>query len=67
MKLLKAMLATAIIGGLAGCVAVPVEQPYYAAPAAPAYYPAPVYYGPAVGIGVYGGWRGGHRHWRHHG
>ena len=47
---------------------------YYPPPGyyGPAYYPPPVYYGPAyyppryygpsVGIGVYGGWRGGHRH-----
>ena len=36
--------------------------PAYAPPVyyGPAYYP-PRYYGPAVGLGIYGGWRGGHR------
>jgi len=61
MKLLRAALVMTALGALAGCVAVPVERPYYAN--APAYYPAPVYYGPAVGVGVYGHWHGGwHRH-----
>ena len=39
--------------------------PAYPPPAyyGPAYYPR--YYGPAVGIGIYGGWRGGPRRGGH--
>ena len=39
--------------------------PAYYGPAyyGPAYYPPRAYYyGPSLGIGIYGGWRGGHRH-----
>jgi len=64
---------------LGGCVAVPVGPGYYGdapayyggAPAyygaAPGYYTAPYYYGPSVGIGVYGGrvWRDGGRSYHH--
>ena len=56
--------ALVAVTALAGCVAVPVQQPYYAAPA---YYyapPPPVYYGPSLGFSVYGRLGGGHRHWR---
>ncbi len=49
-----------VAAGLAGCAV-------YAPPPAPvAYGPAPAYYyGPpvGVGVGVYGGWRGGWHRW----
>ena len=39
--------------------------PAYPPPAyyGPSYYPR--YYGPSLGIGVHGGWRGGHRYGGH--
>ncbi len=63
---------------LGGCVAVPVNSGYYAespgyyAPGyyapAPLYYAPPMFYGPSVGIGIYGGSRGyGHGGRRGHG
>ena len=63
MKSIKTLLVLATLSGaalLGGCVAVPVAPaPGYYQPA-PAYY-GPAYYGPSVGVGVYGGWRGGYR------
>jgi len=53
----------AVLAVLGGCMAVPVnsgyyvESPGYYAPA-PAYYAPPIYYGPSIGIGIYGGSRG---------
>lgn len=72
MKTIKLTLALLTLGTtLCGCVAVPIDQGYYAEP--PVYYePAPVYYGPpayyygpSIGIGIYGRgvYRDGHRHW----
>jgi hypothetical protein len=71
MSSIKAVLVLSAVGMLGGCVAVPVGPGYYGglgyyAPA-PAYYYGhygpPVYYGPSLGIGIYGG-RGGYRGWR---
>ena len=53
MKTIKAVLVVATIATLSGCAVVPVGPGYYA--------PAPVYYGPSLGIGVYGGLHGGGR------
>ena len=63
MKLIRATFVVSALAVLGGCVAVPVNPGYYAgspgyyAPA-PAYYVPPVYYGPSIGIGIYGGRRG---------
>ena len=63
MKLIKSLFIVSALALTAGCVAVPVNSGYYApasvyvAPA-PVYYGAPAYYGPSVGIGIYGGGRG---------
>ena len=66
MKLVKVTFGVSVVAVLAmlgGCVAVPVGPGYYAEP--PGYYAAPAYYGPSIGIGVYGGRRDfGRRHWR---
>ena len=64
MKTTKVVLMVSAIAMLGGCAVVPVGSGYYAAPSAyytqgPAYYGSPGYYGPSVGIGVYGGWHGG--------
>lgn len=55
-------LALAVAGlTLSGCaVYAPPPGAYYGGP----YYAPPAYYGPSVGIGVYGGRGYGHRHWR---
>jgi hypothetical protein len=62
MKILRTAIALSALGLFAGCVAYPeyavAPAPYYGQ----AYYPPPVYYGPSVGIGIYGGWHGGHHH-----
>ncbi|OGA50729.1 MAG: hypothetical protein A3F74_10860 [Betaproteobacteria bacterium RIFCSPLOWO2_12_FULL_62_58] len=67
MKILKAALAIVSFVLLPGCIAIPVGPGYYAGgpgyyastpgdyTPAPAYYGPPVYYGPSIGIGVYGG------------
>jgi hypothetical protein len=63
MKLVGVTLVVSAAAVLSGCVAVPVGPGYYAAPPgyyevpAPAYY-GPAYYGPSIGIGIYGGRRG---------
>ena len=59
MKIARTALIVTALAALGGCVAVPVGGGYYgAAPGyyapAPAYYAPPVYYGPSVGVGVYG-------------
>lgn len=65
MKRRVTLIAVAIVVMLSGCVAVPVQEPYYAAPG---YYysppPPPVYYGPSFGFSYRsgGGWH--HRRWR---
>jgi hypothetical protein len=68
MKLIRTAVVVSALVGLGGCVAVPVGPGYYGgyeAPA-PAYYAPPVYYGPSIGIGIYGGGRGyyGHDYYR---
>src|SRR4051795_8048971 len=71
MNFIKPGVVALALAALAGCVAVPADPYYSAAPAAyyppaPAYYPAPVYYGapayigPSIGIGISSTWRGGH-------
>ena len=67
MKLNKLMFGVSALALLSGCVAVPVNSGYYDAPgpvyaAPPVYYGAPAYYGPSIGIGIYGGYRGGYGH-----
>jgi hypothetical protein len=63
MKLVRITFAVSVLAMLGGCMVVPVNPGYYAgspgyyAPA-PAYYAPPVYYGPSIGIGIYGGRRG---------
>jgi len=59
MKMIKVTLLAAMLAALGGCMVVPVN----AGP--PAYY-APAYYGPTVGIGIYGGGRGYGRGYGHH-
>ena len=63
MKTIKVMFLASMLALLGGCMVVPVN------PGPPGYY-APAYYGPAIGIGIYGGGRGhgggyGHGRWRH--
>jgi hypothetical protein len=65
MKIFKVTLLVSTLSLLGGCMVVPVS------PGPPAYY-APAYYGPSVGIGIYGGGRGygggygrGYGHGRH--
>jgi hypothetical protein len=62
---IKAIVLASAVAVLAGCAVVPAGPPYYQpAPVyygGPAYYVPPAYYGTSVGIGVYGGWRGGER------
>ena len=56
MKLIRVTFAVSVLAMLGGCMVVPVNPGYYAP--APAYYAPPVYYGPSIGIGIYGGSRG---------
>jgi hypothetical protein len=63
MKIIKVTLLVSMLALLGGCMVVPVS------PGPPGYY-APGYYGPSIGIGIYGG---GHGHgggygrgWGHH-
>jgi hypothetical protein len=66
MKVIKVTFVLSALALLSGCVAVPVNSGYYApepvyvAPA-PVYYGAPAFYGPSIGIGIYGGTRGSYR------
>jgi len=66
MKLIKVTFVASALALLTGCVAVPVNSGYY--DPAPVVYAPPAYYGPSIGIGIYGGHRGprgygrGHRH-----
>jgi hypothetical protein len=53
----------ALLAILGGCVAVPVGPGYYAG--APGYYAPPVYYGPSIGVGIYGAGRGYGRGYGH--
>ena len=67
MNPIKALLVTASLAVLGGCVVAPVDPGYYAGPQAyavapPVYCRAPIFYRPTVRFGIYGG-RGyyGHR------
>ena len=70
MNLVRVMCVMSALAALGGCVAVPVGPGYYGGSSgyqaqAPAYYAPPAYYGPSIGIGIYGGRRGyggGHYH-----
>ncbi len=69
MKLARVTFVVSALTVLGGCVAVPVNSGYVESPGyyvpAPVYYVPPVYYGPSIGIEVYGGRRGhgrGHRY-----
>lgn len=71
MKPIKSSFVIWVATLLSSCAVVPVgpgyypAQPVYFAPVptyyapAPMYYTAPIYYGPSVGINVYGGWHDG--------
>ena len=68
MKPIRLTLIVSALAVLSGCVAVPVDPGYYGDPrgyygADPAYYGAP-YYGPSIGIGIYGGSRSYRDGWR---
>lgn len=45
----------------------PYYAPGYAYPYGYPYYGRPYYWGPSFSLGLWGGWGGGHRHWRDHG
>lgn len=64
MKLIKLTFVVSALVLLSGCVAVPVNSGYYGSE--PVYVaPAPLFYGPSIGIGIYGGgrgYRGGYRY-----
>jgi hypothetical protein len=49
-KTIVSLLALAVLGG---CAVYPVGPGYYGPPRAAYYQPAP-YYGPSVGVGIYG-------------
>ncbi len=59
MKMIRVAFLVSMLAVLGGCMVVPVNPgpPGYYAPAA-GYYSAPAYYGPSIGIGIYGGGRG---------
>jgi hypothetical protein len=65
MKLIRMAIAVPVLALAGGCMAVPVNPGYYAGPPvyysapAPMYYAPPGFYGPSLGIGIYGG-RFGH-------
>jgi len=64
MKMIKVAFVVSALALLGGCVAVPVDSGYYGG--APAVYaPAPVYFGPTIGIGLYGSRGHGHRRGHH--
>jgi hypothetical protein len=50
--MIRVALGVAMLAVLGGCMVIPVS------PGPPGYY-APAYYGPSIGIGIYGG-GGGH-------
>jgi hypothetical protein len=58
-----AVSALVVLALLGGCVAVPVGPGYYGE--SPGYYAPPAYYGPSVGIGIFGGGHGHGRGFRH--
>lgn len=60
----KVIFMVSALAALSGCVAVPVHSGYYES-APTVYVPAPVFYGPSIRFGIYGGGgggRGGHGH-----
>ena len=62
MKLIRVTLLVSALAALGGCMVVPVSPGYDAG--GPGYYAPPVYYGPSIGIGIYGGRHGyGHGYW----
>lgn len=65
---IKAVLIVSALAALGGCVAVPVHPGPYEP--ATVYYVPPVYYGPSISFGIYGGrhghYHGGRRGHRHH-
>ena len=65
MKLLKVTFVASTLALLSGCIAVPVNSGYYEP--APVVYAPPVYYGPSIGIGIYGGYRGQRNYGRGYG
>lgn len=59
---IKVIFIVSALAALSGCVAVPVHSGYYES-APTVYVPAPVFYGPSIRFGIYGGGgRGGHGH-----
>jgi len=67
MKLVKLTFVASTLALLSGCVAVPVNSGYYEGPEPVYIAPAPAYYGPSIGIGIYGGYRGYSRGYRRYG
>jgi hypothetical protein len=69
MKTIRVALVATALAVLGGCMVVPVNPGYAGAPGyyapAPAYYAPPVYYGPSIGVGIYGGRRGYGRGYGH--
>ena len=65
MKLIKVTFVAAMVALVSGCVAVPVNSGYYEP--APYVHAPPVYYGPSIGFGVYGGYRGNRGYGRGYG
>jgi hypothetical protein len=59
MKMIRVTFLVSMLAVLGGCMVVPVS------PGPPGYYTAPAYYGPSVGIGIYGGGRGYGRGYGH--
>jgi len=71
-KTLKLMLIVTLFAALGGCIAVPVQPGYYEpAPVvyvpAPVHYAPPLYYGPSISFGFYGGGYGHYGHGGHRG
>ena len=62
MKPFRVMLIVSALAALGGCMAVPFNPGYDAGPPG---YAAPVYYGPSIGFGIYGGARGYGRGYRY--
>ncbi len=63
MKPVRAMSIVSVLAVLGGCMVVPVNPGYSAGSSG--YYGAPAYYGPSIGVGIYGGGRGYGRGYRY--
>lgn len=62
MNLIRLTVVLSALAALGGCMVAPVSPGYDGR--APGYYAPPVYYGPSIGIGIYGGRRAyGHGYW----